>query len=74
MRYLFLSLNAGTNNSVLNLIFAGAGATELQALLRERMSAMEITDTLQRLHKVTEHAMLTRSSLAAKVALQSLQS
>eukprot|EP00250_Pteridium_aquilinum_P004907 c15086_g1_i1 orf=30-977(+) len=50
-----------------------ASATELHALLQERMGAMEATSTLQRLQKVTKHAEQNRSSLAAKVALQSLQ-
>lgn len=50
-----------------------ASATELHALLQERMHAMEATDTLQRLQKVIKHAEQNRSSLAAKVALQSLQ-
>lgn len=50
-----------------------ASATELHALLQERINAMETTNTLQRLQKVIKHAELNRSSLAAKVALQSLQ-
>lgn len=51
----------------------GSSAKELHALLQERIYAMEITDTLQRLQNVIKHAQQNRASLAAKVALQSLQ-
>lgn len=50
-----------------------ASVTELHTLLQERTWSMEATSTLQRLEKVTKHAEQTRASLAAKVALQSLQ-
>lgn len=50
-----------------------ASAAELHALLQERLYAMEGTNTLQRLQTVTKHAEKNRASLAAKVALQSLQ-
>lgn len=52
---------------------AGASARELHGLLQERMYAMEVTDTLHRLQKVLKHAEQNRATLAAKVALQSVQ-
>ncbi|KAJ7559461.1 hypothetical protein O6H91_04G085900 [Diphasiastrum complanatum] len=52
---------------------AGASARELHKLLQERLLAMESTDTLQRLKNVSLFAEESRASIAAKVAIQSLQ-
>ncbi len=51
----------------------GASPGELHKLLQERLKAMETMDTEVRLVNVTKYAEQSRASLAAKVALQSLQ-
>ncbi|KAH7280778.1 hypothetical protein KP509_36G014100 [Ceratopteris richardii] len=50
-----------------------ASVSELQVLLQERIWSMEATSTIERLRRVTKFAEHNRSSLAAKVALQSLE-
>ncbi|KAH8949104.1 hypothetical protein BDL97_10G013400 [Sphagnum fallax] len=52
---------------------SGASPGELHKLLQERLKAMETMDTEVRLVNVTKYAEQSRASLAAKVALQSLQ-
>ncbi|XP_024517618.1 uncharacterized protein LOC112341551 isoform X1 [Selaginella moellendorffii] len=52
---------------------SGANAGELRQLLEQRLVAMDSTDTLERLTSSMEYAQHSRSSVAAKVAIQSLQ-
>ncbi|XP_024533416.1 uncharacterized protein LOC112347187 isoform X1 [Selaginella moellendorffii] len=52
---------------------SGANAGELRQLLERRLVAMDSTDTLERLTSSMEYAQHSRSSVAAKVAIQSLQ-
>ncbi len=55
------------------VVSIGASPGELHKLLQERLKAMETMDTEVRLVNVTKYAEQSRASLAAKVALQSLQ-
>lgn len=52
---------------------AGASPGELHKLLQERLKSMTTVDTDVRLNNVIEYAEQSRASVAAKVALQSLQ-
>jgi len=52
---------------------AGASPGELHKLLQERLKAMTTLDTEVRLNTAKEYAEQSRASVAAKVALQSLQ-
>jgi hypothetical protein len=51
----------------------GASPGELHKLLQERLKAMSTLDTEVRLNNAVEYAEQSRASVAAKVALQSLQ-
>lgn len=51
----------------------GASPGELHKLLQERLKAMSTLDTEVRLNNAMEYAEQSRASVAAKVALQSLQ-
>lgn len=52
---------------------SGASPGELHRLLQERLKAMSTLDTDVRLANVTRYAEESRASVAAKVAIQSLQ-
>ena len=52
---------------------SGASPGELHRLLQERLKAMSTLDTDVRLANVTKYAEESRASVAAKVAIQSLQ-
>ncbi|KAG0608474.1 hypothetical protein M758_8G108600 [Ceratodon purpureus] len=52
---------------------AGASPGELHKLLQERLKAMTTVDTEVRLNNAMDYAEQSRASVAAKVALQSLQ-
>ncbi|KAL0314118.1 UNVERIFIED_CONTAM: hypothetical protein Sangu_2256200 [Sesamum angustifolium] len=51
---------------------SGATKSELLKLQREKLTAMDVTDTLVRLEKATELARDNTAILAAKLAIQSL--
>lgn len=51
----------------------GSSRSELAKLQREKSTAMDITDTLERLEKGIELARGNISILAAKLAIQSLE-
>lgn len=52
---------------------SGSTQSELAKLQREKLTAMDVTDTLERLEKATELARDTISMLAAKLAIQSVE-
>lgn len=54
-------------------VVEGASPGELHKLLQERLKSMTTVDTDVRLNNVIEYAEQSRASVAAKVALQSLQ-
>ena len=55
------------------LVIEGASPGELHKLLQERLKAMTTADTEVRLNNAMQYAEQSRASVAAKVALQSLQ-
>ncbi|KAL0351314.1 UNVERIFIED_CONTAM: hypothetical protein Scaly_1520100 [Sesamum calycinum] len=56
----------------MHILMAGATKSELLKLQREKLTAMDVTDTLVRLEKATEVARDNTAILAAKLAIQSL--